>query len=170
MRCHRSSDYNPTRGSVSQPQRICAYVFSLDKNWRLSVSLASSCPFCAILANADHEAIIAQNDLAILVRDGYPISNGHCLALSKRHVESFFETTSSEREAMFELVDKAKVINDAVYHPDSYNLGVNDGPAAGQTVPHVHIHVIPRYIGDSIDPRGGVRWVKPEKAVYWKDI
>jgi diadenosine tetraphosphate (Ap4A) HIT family hydrolase len=123
-----------------------------------------------MLVNTEHEQIIAQNDYAILVCDGYPVSDGHCLVISKRHVGSFFEITSSEREAMFELLDKAKVISDALYHPDSYNLGINDGPAAGQTVPHVHIHIIPRYIGDAIDPRGGVRWVKPDKAVYWEKI
>ena len=69
---------------------------------------------------------------------------------------------------MLELIDKAKLALDNEYHPAGYNLGMNDGAAAGQTVLHVHFHLIPRYEGDRIDPRGGVRWVLPEKAKYWK--
>jgi len=69
---------------------------------------------------------------------------------------------------MFELMDKAKLALDGEYHPAGYNLGLNDGAAAGQTVMHVHFHLIPRYQGDRTDARGGVRWVLPEKAKYWK--
>ncbi len=65
------------------------------------------------------------------------------------------------------LLDEAKVTLDAEHQPDAYNIGINDGVAAGQTVPHMHIHLIPRYVGDRLDPRGGVRWVLPEKAKYW---
>lgn len=64
---------------------------------------------------------------------------------------------------MLALLDEAKSMVDAELAPDSYNIGVNDGPAAGQTVPHLHMHLIPRYRGDLPDPRGGVRWVIPEK-------
>ncbi len=69
---------------------------------------------------------------------------------------------------MFELMDKAKHELDAELHPAAYNIGVNDGPAAGQTVPHLHVHLIPRYAGDDADPRGGVRRIFPKKAKYWK--
>lgn len=68
-----------------------------------------------------------------------------------------------------ELVDLAKKALDTKYQPDAYNIGINDGPAAGQTVPHVHVHLIPRYEGDCDDPRGGVRWIMPGKAKYWAD-
>jgi diadenosine tetraphosphate (Ap4A) HIT family hydrolase len=85
----------------------------------------------------------------------------------KRHVVSFFDVTGGERKAMLALLDSAKLGLDAAFHPDGYNVGINDGEAAGQTVPHLHLHLIPRYAGDREDPRGGVRWVLPQKAKYW---
>ena len=108
------------------------------------------------------------NALAMAIPDGFPVSPGHTLIMPKRHVVTFFDTTTEERLAMFELMDKAKHALDAELHPTAYNIGVNDGAAAGQTIPHLHIHLIPRYAGDDDDPRGGVRWVLPEKAKYWK--
>ena len=122
------------------------------------------CPFCAL----HQERIVATNGLAVATRDGFPVSPGHTLIIPKRHVATFFETTTEERLAMFELMDKAKHGIDAEFHPASYNIGVNDGPAAGQTIAHVHIHLIPRYAGDDADPRGGVRRIFPKKAKYWK--
>ena len=68
---------------------------------------------------------------------------------------------------MLELIDEAKAILDRAHEPDGYNIGINDGAAAGQTVMHVHLHIIPRYLGDKDDPRGGIRWMLPEKAAYW---
>ena len=128
----------------------------------------SSCPFCAIAADLPHERLLTQNEYAMLIRDAYPVSNGHSLVVAKRHVGSFFDISALEREAMFRLIDQAKLLIDSEYQPDDYNIGINDGPAAGQTVPHLHIHIIPRFNGDSIDPRGGVRWVVPHTAAYWK--
>ena len=81
--------------------------------------------------------------------------------------DSFFDLRFEERQALLALLDEAKVQLDAEFQPAGYNIGVNDGAAAGQTVPHLHIHLIPRYEGDHQDPRGGVRWVIPEKARYW---
>lgn len=89
--------------------------------------------------------------------------------IPKRHFGSFFETTGKERTALVDLLDQAKQYIHTEYAPDGYNIGINDGAEAGQTVPHLHIHLIPRYQGDSIDPRGGVRWVIPEKADYWSE-
>ena len=89
------------------------------------------------------------------------------LVIPKRHVGSFFEGTRVERAALLALLDRAKELVDEQYRPDGYNIGINDGAAAGQTVPHLHIHLIPRYDGDQTDPRGGVRWVMPQKADYW---
>jgi diadenosine tetraphosphate (Ap4A) HIT family hydrolase len=84
-------------------------------------------------------------------------------------VGSFFEISEEERAAMLALLDGQKRALDAEYSPAGYNVGINDGAAAGQTVPHLHIHLIPRFAGDLPDPRGGVRWVMPHKAKYWAD-
>lgn len=103
----------------------------------------------------------------MLVLDGYPVSPGHSLLIPKRHVGSFFDVTEIERTALFTLLGTAKELAEERHKPDAYNIGINDGAAAGQTVPHLHIHLIPRYEGDQVDPRGGVRWVIPQKADYW---
>jgi len=129
--------------------------------------MPNDCPFCEI-ANSDTEnRIIEQSDLAFAVRDGFPISEGHTLIIPKRHVASFFEITSEEREVLFKLLDSAKNLLDKELNPDAYNIGINDGAVAGQTVAHLHIHLIPRYEGDMVDPRGGIRWIMPDKAKYW---
>lgn len=124
----------------------------------------TDCPFCAVTAE---EILIAQ-PLAFVRRDFYPVSKGHTLIIPRRHVESFFETTEAERQVMLLLLDEAKAMLDREHKPDGYNVGINNGTAAGQTVMHLHIHLIPRYMGDTPDQRGGVRWVLPEKAAYWK--
>lgn len=121
------------------------------------------CPFCHLPA----ERIVGSNALGLVVRDAYPVSPGHTLIIPKRHIGSFFELTSDERSALLVLLDHAKAELQQSHQPQGYNIGINDGPAAGQTVPHLHIHLIPRYSGDLADPRGGVRWVIPEKARYW---
>ena len=125
------------------------------------------CPFCEIAKAHAHQRIIAENEHAFLIRDGYPVSDGHSLIILRRHISSFFETTEPERHALLQLIDKAKSCVDSEYHPDAYNIGINDGSVAGQTVPHLHVHLIPRYENDVVDPRGGVRWIVPEKADYW---
>ena len=79
---------------------------------------------------------------------------------------NFFDITKEEREAIFELIDEGKKLLDKKYSPDSYNVGINCGEHAGQTIMHVHVHLIPRYIGDMKDPTGGVRGVIPEKMKY----
>lgn len=121
------------------------------------------CAFCTLPPHR----IIKETERALVIRDGFPISTGHTLVIPKRHVGSFFEVTPEEREELLALLDESKLLLDADYHPDGFNLGINDGAAAGQTVPHLHIHLIPRYKGDRTDPRGGVRWIIPEKADYW---
>lgn len=87
--------------------------------------------------------------------------------IPRRHVRSLFELSSDEQAALLALLDAAKVQLEAEFRPAGYNIGINDGPAAGQTIGHLHIHLIPRYSGDQTDPRGGVRWIFPEKADYW---
>ena len=103
----------------------------------------------------------------LVVRDGFPISPGHTLIIPKRHVGSFFELEPEERSELLVLLDRTKLLLDKELSPQGYNIGINDGPAAGQTVLHLHIHLIPRYNNDRADPRGGVRWIIPEKADYW---
>jgi diadenosine tetraphosphate (Ap4A) HIT family hydrolase len=114
------------------------------------------------------ERIVDQNDLALVIRDGFPVSPGHTLLMPKRHVGSFFELDDDEVSALMALLKTAKANLDKELNPDDYNIGINDGPQAGQTVPHVHIHLIPRFAGDVKDPRGGVRWLIPGKANYWQ--
>jgi diadenosine tetraphosphate (Ap4A) HIT family hydrolase len=83
------------------------------------------------------------------------------------HIASFFQASREEQVALLELVIKMRQILKIERNPDGFNIGINDGEAAGQTVMHLHIHLIPRYHGDAADPRGGVRWIFPEKAAYW---
>jgi diadenosine tetraphosphate (Ap4A) HIT family hydrolase len=125
--------------------------------------VVSSCPFCWLTP----ERIVRQGQLAVVIRDGFPVSPGHTLIIPKRHVASFFEVTEAERAELMSLLAEARAGLEREYRPAGYNVGINDGKAAGQTVPHLHIHLIPRYDGDQKDPRGGVRWVIPSKAVYW---
>jgi len=102
-----------------------------------------------------------------VIKDGYPVTIGHSLIILKRHVGSFFDTTQEEKLSVLELLDQTKAAIDIEHNPDAYNMGINDGAAAGQTVPHLHIHLIPRYEEQDKDPKGGVRWVIPGKADYW---
>ena len=122
-----------------------------------------ACPFCSL----PESRIVHSDRVGVVVRDAYPISPGHTLVIPRRHVRSFFELADEERGSLFALVTAAKVHIDAEFQPSAYNIGINDGAEAGQTVPHLHIHLIPRYAGDRSDPRGGVRWIIPEKADYW---
>ena len=89
--------------------------------------------------------------------------------IPKRHMETFFEMNDDEMSAVYNLICEAKKLLDERYHPDGYNVGVNCGGAAGQTVFHLHVHLIPRYKGDVPDPTGGVRNVIPEKGNYLKN-
>ncbi len=108
-----------------------------------------------------------EDEYCFTVRDGFPVSAGHSLIITRRHISSFFDTTTEEKTAILNAMKLTKTGLDREYTPDAYNIGINDGPAVGQTVPHLHIHLIPRYQGDVPDPRGGVRWVMPDKAIYW---
>lgn len=122
-----------------------------------------ACPFCP----PPNDRVVASNELAVAIRDGYPVSRGHTLVLPKRHVASLADITGDEAAAIWSLLSGVRTTIDADLSPDGYNVGVNDGRAAGQTVMHLHVHLIPRFRGDRDDPRGGVRWVLPQKADYW---
>lgn len=122
------------------------------------------CIFCETIVKK-HE-ILHESELAITIFDSFPVTKGHILVIPKRHVQSFFELTNLELNEIQTLLFQAKVKLVELYSPDSFNVGINDGPAAGQTIPHCHIHLIPRYSGDTPNPRGGVRSVIPEKKDY----
>jgi diadenosine tetraphosphate (Ap4A) HIT family hydrolase len=120
------------------------------------------CPFCELT----RERILDEDSLSLTIRDGYPVSPGHTLVLPRRHVASLFEVTDAERHALWKALIRARAVLEREFHPDGYNLGVNDGATAGQTVMHLHVHLIPRYRGDSDDPRGGVRHCIPGRGYY----
>lgn len=115
------------------------------------------------------ERVMAVDDLFAVVKDKFPVTPGHTLIIPRRAVVRFQELNAAEKARLLELVEWAQRQLGAtlVPAPEAFNLGVNDGRAAGQTMPQFHFHVIPRRAGDVADPRGGVRWVVPEKARYW---
>lgn len=125
---------------------------------------ADGCIFCAPRSAAD---LLAANDLAVAFPAGYPVSPGHALIVPRRHEPDFFGLTAEEQAAVVALVNPVRARLDERHRPDAYNLGVNAGKAAGQTILHAHLHVIPRFTGDVAEPRGGVRWVLPDTARYW---
>ena len=100
----------------------------------------TSCPFCAL----PPDRILVERGAAIAIRDGFPVSAGHTLIIPKRHVSSFFDITAAEQSDLMSLLASARDDIDREFSPTGYNIGINDGAAAGQTVPHLHIHLIPR--------------------------
>ncbi|OIR15399.1 AP-4-A phosphorylase [mine drainage metagenome] len=118
------------------------------------------CPFCL------PDGILFGNKLAYVKSDKFPVSPGHLLIIPKRHVADFFLTSEAEKVALLSLLDEAKHYLDGKHAPAGYNVGVNVGEVAGQTIPHVHLHLIPRYQNDMENPRGGVRGVIPSKQSY----
>ena len=123
----------------------------------------SDCFFCKCLDEKNYEL---ENEYAIARFDDFPVNKGHLEVITKRHIKDWWETTPEEKLAIFELLDKAKEIVEYKYNPDGYNIGMNLGESAGQTVMHLHVHLIPRYVGDVANPRGGVRGVIPERKNY----
>jgi len=120
------------------------------------------CIFC----NIERDRIITENETAYAIYDIFPVNKGHMLIIPKKHIKDYFETNEQDKDGLWKLVDECKKIVDKEFNPDGYNIGINCGEAAGQTVMHLHIHLIPRYIGDIDNPKGGVRGVIPEKRVY----
>ena len=120
----------------------------------------------SVFSERDPSTWIASNALAFAIWDGFPVSPGHALVVPKREVATWFEATEAEQRALMALVTVVKARIEQTHAPDGWNLGVNVGAAAGQTVMHLHLHVIPRYLGDVPDPRGGVRHVVPALGNY----
>ncbi len=129
----------------------------------MNESRPRDCPFCCLAA----ERILETNTHALAVSDAFPVSRGHTLIIPRSHITSFFELTEEEIAAIYELLRRGKGRLDETLRPDGYNVGVNVGAAAGQTVPHVHLHLIPRYLGDVEDPVGGVRKIIPGRGRYF---
>lgn len=121
-----------------------------------------SCIFC----NLEQERILFETEHFFIVKDNYPVSSGHILIISKRHSETYFNLTHEETINLSVALTKAKELIVRQYTPDGYNIGMNCGTSAGQSVMHFHYHLIPRYTGDVENPRGGVRHVIPGKGNY----
>lgn len=125
--------------------------------------LNDPCIFC----NPREDEILAENEHALLITDNSPVSDGHCLVIPRRHIKTLFEATEVENTAFLALIKQAKdIILNNGFLPDGYNIGCNNDIAAGQSVFHLHIHIIPRYLGDVENPKGGIRHVIPRNASY----
>jgi diadenosine tetraphosphate (Ap4A) HIT family hydrolase len=118
------------------------------------------CAFCS------QDGAILRNNLAYARLDKYPVTSGHLLVIPVRHVASYFDCAPEEQQALWSLIEEARRLLEARHAPDGFNIGVNVGAASGQTIMHVHVHLIPRYRGDVADPRGGVRGVIPARQSY----
>ena len=121
-----------------------------------------NCTFC----NIENDRIVIESELSIAFYDLYPVNIGHTLIVPKRHVSDYFELESQEKNDIWNLVDKVKLSLEKEFKPDGFNVGINIGESAGQTIFHCHIHVIPRFKGDMNNPEGGVRGVIPSKQKY----
>lgn len=122
--------------------------------------MKTDCPFCLPTKP------ILENALAFALYDSYPVNQGHLLVIPKRHYPSFFDSSREETDAIFDLIRQGKALLDSRFQPDGYNVGVNIGIASGQTIMHVHVHLIPRFFGDVAEPLGGVRGVIPARQKY----
>jgi diadenosine tetraphosphate (Ap4A) HIT family hydrolase len=127
--------------------------------------MSENCIFCKLR----EERVIGECDFTKTFIDTYPASPGHTLIVPKRHFATFFEASEDELLAIGKALQNAKIILDEEFSPDGYNIGVNNGQAAGQSVMHLHVHLIPRYNGDVEDPKDGVRWILKDKADYWSN-
>jgi diadenosine tetraphosphate (Ap4A) HIT family hydrolase len=141
-----------------------ANVGSLGHSLNMAAAETSECVFCVL----PPERIMFSNEHAVAINDAFPVSPGHCLVIPRRHVADWWELGDDERASVLQLVDQLHAQLLDTHRPQGFNVGFNDGAAAGQTVFHFHMHVIPRYEGDVADPRGGVRHVIPAKANYLK--
>ena len=124
----------------------------------------TGCPFCT----PDPNLLFYESELVVGLWDRYPVSPGHALMVPRRHVAGWFDASQEEQQALVAALEAAKRKIEKEHAPDGYNIGINSGEAAGQTIHHLHVHLIPRYGGDQADPRGGIRNLLPSKARYWE--
>jgi diadenosine tetraphosphate (Ap4A) HIT family hydrolase len=127
------------------------------------MGLAKDSPFFPI----DADRVILEEPNCLAFFDRYPVSKGHALVIPIRSVASLYDLDPQAQAEVWDLVRRVRSFLKTLYHPVGFNIGVNDGEAAGQTIAHAHVHIIPRYAGDVSDPRGGIRWVIPERTKYW---
>ncbi len=130
----------------------------------MTMNKDNTCLFCD--RENPKNNIFFENDFCYARWDNFPVSPGHAEIVPKRHIESFFDLKDDELIKLYSLLLKVKDMIQEKYKPNGYNIGTNDGEAAGRTVHHLHVHLIPRYKGDVFDPRGGIRNVIPEKGSY----
>jgi diadenosine tetraphosphate (Ap4A) HIT family hydrolase len=123
----------------------------------------SDCPFCT--PDPERE-IIVESATVYSIYDKFPVNDGHALIIPKRHCEDYFNLTFQDQSDCFLMLNKVKEIVSLKFNPDGFNIGINVGEKAGQTIQHVHIHLIPRFNGDVEEPKGGVRGVIPNKQKY----
>lgn len=151
------------RQTVPCPEMASLYETDLPRTTVIVLRMLA-CPFCAI----SPERILQKSEVAIAFFDGFRVTEGHALVVPREHVESLYQFSAKDQAALWALVSEVRTSLMRQYTPDGFNIAVNDGEAAGQTIGHAHIHVIPRRVGDSPDPRGGIRRLFPEKARYWE--
>ena len=122
------------------------------------------CFFCSL----PKARVLLETEHCLAFFDGFPVTEGHLLVIPKKHCPILHNLPPKELAEVWELVARSRSMLQEKYEPAGFNIGVNEGVAAGQTILHAHIHIIPRRLGDVPEPRGGVRWVIPEKAKYWE--
>jgi diadenosine tetraphosphate (Ap4A) HIT family hydrolase len=125
----------------------------------------TDCPFCDL----PEDSVVAESRHAFAIRDRYPVSRGHTLVIPRAHSETLFDQGADTQADLWRLVAKVRDELQSEFSPDGFNIGLNEGQVAGQTMEHAHVHLIPRFPGDVADPRGGIRWVLPERAAYWDE-
>jgi diadenosine tetraphosphate (Ap4A) HIT family hydrolase len=130
---------------------------------QIETNIITDCPFCKPNSNRE---LILESATSYALFDKFPVSEGHALIIPKKHYSDYFELSFKEQSACWFMLNKVKEILKDKLNPDGFNVGININESAGQTVPHVHIHLIPRYKDDVEDPRGGVRGVIPLKKIY----
>ena len=126
--------------------------------------MENPCPFCVV----GRDRIWIEHENAIAFPDAFPVTEGHTLVIPRKHVKSTYELGIDEQREIWMLVAEVRDRLLTSLKPDGFNIGFNDGVAAGQTIAHAHVHIIPRRHGDVRDPRGGIRWILADKAPYWK--
>lgn len=127
------------------------------------MSDTDGCVFCEIIDHTRDATVLLETDRHICILDKYPVNEGHALAIPKIHVQHISEI---DDHSLYEFLEQAIAEIRQRYQPDGMNIGLNDGAVAGQTIPHLHWHIIPRYEGDIEDPTGGVRGVIPSERMY----
>ena len=166
---HRPKGYigSKTAGfSISENQALATrHAHSRPRLGGIKKMTSSPCPFCS----PDPARVFFRGDRVFALWDAFPVNPGHALLIPTRHMASWFDATDEEQAEILRAIALVQKEIETRHTPHGYNIGFNEGWAAGQTVDHLHVHVIPRYEDDVPDPRGGIRWVIPERAPYWED-